>query len=561
MVKKLNIHNMNDVKESDIGKFDFCVIGSGPAGMVVTCELVSHGFNVCVLESGQMKTSSFADSLRETVTPKMPIKIYSRERAYGGTSITWHGLSAPLDPVEFCERPYIKISGWPIRRNILVKYWRLTSERYGFPEYDLFEPNRWSENILLQSDLHPADKRINGKFFLAAVPPQHFGDKFKTIFELPNAVLYLDSTVIELVHHYSDKQQLEVVYTARVKTSSKKYVNVFARNYILATGGIENARLLLVSKGKDGVSLGNKKDLVGRFFMNHPKNDFGIVKLRRPIRNGAYYFGFMQHNLSGYCGLRISEDYQKKLRVLNSYLRFEPLYPWSDNKGVEAFLTIVKQMKTFMSWWRKRRRGELISLRSYAETGDDTVMQIERKNWLSWLKFGVITLINIRPVLHYVHARLRKGYAPKINYLRVRYFMEMEPREENRITLSNKLDALGVPFPVVDYSVSDLDKKSVVELENILRDVLSKENIGEIKSNIIDEPEWPINLEASHHLGSTRMGTSPENSVVDENLQVHGVSNLFIIGGSVFPMSGCANPTYTACALSIRLADHLKASL
>ena len=72
---------------------------------------------------------------------------------------------------------------------------------------------------------------------------------------------------------------------------------------------------------------------------------------------------------------------------------------------------------------------------------------------------------------------------------------------------------------------------------------------------------WPIDLEASHHLGTTRMGDEPTGSVVDRNCRVHQLENLFVAGGSVFPTSGCANPTYTICALSIRLAEHLRGEL
>ncbi len=54
------------------------------------------------------------------------------------------------------------------------------------------------------------------------------------------------------------------------------------------------------------------------------------------------------------------------------------------------------------------------------------------------------------------------------------------------------------------------------------------------------------------------MGNDPKTSVVDKNLRVHSMNNLYVSSGSVFPTSGCANPTYTICALSIRLAEHLR---
>jgi choline dehydrogenase-like flavoprotein len=61
-----------------------------------------------------------------------------------------------------------------------------------------------------------------------------------------------------------------------------------------------------------------------------------------------------------------------------------------------------------------------------------------------------------------------------------------------------------------------------------------------------------------HHLGTTRMHHDPRQGVVDADCKVHGISNLFVAGSSVFPTSGYANPTLTIVALSLRLADHVK---
>ena len=64
-----------------------------------------------------------------------------------------------------------------------------------------------------------------------------------------------------------------------------------------------------------------------------------------------------------------------------------------------------------------------------------------------------------------------------------------------------------------------------------------------------------------HHIGTTRMHVDPKQGVVDPDCRVHGLSNLYVAGSSVFPTSGYANPTLTIVALALRLADHLKARL
>ena len=74
-----------------------------------------------------------------------------------------------------------------------------------------------------------------------------------------------------------------------------------------------------------------------------------------------------------------------------------------------------------------------------------------------------------------------------------------------------------------------------------------------------NDTTWPLSLTGGHHhMGTTRMHVDPKRGVANENCQVHGISNLFIAGSSLFPTSGCANPTLTIVALAVRLADHMK---
>ena len=105
-----------------------------------------------------------------------------------------------------------------------------------------------------------------------------------------------------------------------------------------------------------------------------------------------------------------------------------------------------------------------------------------------------------------------------------------------------------------------------IKTMRVLHEVLKKEfnrlGVGEVKSPIFREgDEWPIVRDASHHMGTTRMGNNCETSVVDKNCKVHGVDNLFIAGSSVFATGGHANPTATLVALTIRLCDYLKSRL
>ena len=96
------------------------------------------------------------------------------------------------------------------------------------------------------------------------------------------------------------------------------------------------------------------------------------------------------------------------------------------------------------------------------------------------------------------------------------------------------------------------------EFANLCRN----EDLGRIgiKDNIYNLEDFE-NMGGYHHLGGTRMGTNKSTSVVDKNLKVHDLNNLFISGSSNFTTGGYTNPTYTIIQLSLRLADKISSDL
>ena len=72
------------------------------------------------------------------------------------------------------------------------------------------------------------------------------------------------------------------------------------------------------------------------------------------------------------------------------------------------------------------------------------------------------------------------------------------------------------------------------------------------------EPDNVVPIQAVGHLhGTTRMGESPAEGVVDPSCRVFNLDNLYIAGSSIFPSAGFVNPTLTLAALAIRLGDHI----
>ena len=110
----------------------------------------------------------------------------------------------------------------------------------------------------------------------------------------------------------------------------------------------------------------------------------------------------------------------------------------------------------------------------------------------------------------------------------------------------------------LDWQLSDFDLESFIKSQEIVDQELRCAGLGRLYVKPIDEIPRDQISGGWHHMGTTRMHTDPKYGVVDQNCRVHGISNLFIAGPSVFPTSGYANPSLTIIALAVRLADHIK---
>jgi choline dehydrogenase-like flavoprotein len=136
-------------------------------------------------------------------------------------------------------------------------------------------------------------------------------------------------------------------------------------------------------------------------------------------------------------------------------------------------------------------------------------------------------------------------------------YCEQIPRPESRVYLSTERDELGMNRLVLDWKVGMEETRTLMRLQELLDVHLRQKHLGYVDNS--SSHKEPLSFsDASHHLGTTRMSDDPRQGVVDPNCRVHGISNLFIAGSSVFPTSGHANPTLTIVALSIRLAEHLR---
>ena len=569
MIRDLSEPGVLEALGPDERAFDLVVVGTGPAAAVVVAELLRAGCaaRIGVLESGRRRPWAFADRLRRCASDGIRIKPHSRERVLGGASTTWSGLSSPMDSIELRERPWLQVSGWPLSPDELDRGYAAAAERYRFAAPGDFDPVAGGlADIRARGGLRPDWQAVEEKVFLAAEEAQDFGKELAHVYDAPGVTLLLDASVKELELEAApasgggDPSAAARVAAARVRTSTGAELRVTGARFLVATGGIENARLLLNSPVPDGLAVpGLDPDggALGRYMMNHPKNYHGVLHLAEPTRSLPYFFGCISRGFAGYGGLRLPDDAQERHGLVNAYVRFEPLFPWSDNRGVEALVHLVKRSRFLLTFWKRTKKDQVIELRDYAETGDDSELDEEQ---LSYLGLVLRVLKHLPSVAAYTKSRLLDRGGPLVQRVRVRNFLEMEPRRDHRVVLDDARDEHGYRLPRVIHDVAARDRESLERLHAALVPELERVGFGRLETALrpgASPAPWPIDQDASHHIGTTRMGDDPTTSVVDTDHRVHGTTNLHVSGASVFPTSGCANPTYTIVALAVLLAERL----
>jgi choline dehydrogenase-like flavoprotein len=146
----------------------------------------------------------------------------------------------------------------------------------------------------------------------------------------------------------------------------------------------------------------------------------------------------------------------------------------------------------------------------------------------------------------------------RIHAFRFAFMAEQAPDPGSRLTLSDERDGLGVKRLRLNWRIGEADILSTVRVQKVIAGELQRAGLGMFYPAMNDGTPPPDLHGGYHHMGTTRMHNDPKQGVVDEHCKVHGISNLFIAGPSVFPTGGYANPVLTLVALSVKLSDHVK---
>jgi choline dehydrogenase-like flavoprotein len=486
------------------------VVGAGPVGLAIASRLASHGEDVVVVEAGGAHgRPQNGDDVAATESGRpFPHPISeSRARGIGGSSQMWiEGVfrCRPLDHSSFKPRADGLHGGWPLNASELDHHIVDATTNLGLSGAN-FDPR-----ALLQEGEHLVTSEVlrTGLF--------RIGDLEQVRRFVDRTVARPEITVLPNTETLSIRQDDDGrVRGVRVASSDGSQCDLECGAVVLAAGGLENARLLLLSTDCDERGIGNASGLVGRGFMEHPHIALGhlvaadtadLSKFDR--REGP------DGRTEGYLALTDEALVEHQLPEVGIWL-----HPVSLRESIDDVRNAAGALRTA---GRESRREFASSARRLASTAIDRL----------------------------VHPRSRTFHRL------VSCELEQFPTPESSVSLADKRDRFGRPQVHVHWDLGPGYDDIHDRLISLLGPFFASAGLGRLVPFPASSPRRAIGV-GNHHIGTTRMGAQPSDGVVDTNCKVHDVDGLYVAGSSVFPTSGAANPTLTAVALGLRLADHL----
>lgn len=458
-------------------KIPTIIIGSGPAGIATALTLEKKGHSSLILEAGNFSQNE--DDLNflrvQNYGDKYADLEFARLRQFGGTSGNWGGNCSVFSKTEIEE--------WGI-------------------DYEDFQKNYEDAKKILNINKDFYIEKLSPKlnFFNVIWSNVQFGKKYKNYLIKSKTIHLALNTTFD---HFTGEDGM---ISSAICINKNNTAPIIGNNYILSCGGIENSRLLLISKKRNKKLFPFEDAPIGNYYFDHPKREVG-----KGILNVFNFNKFIKNNLISNkpnldcenLNFSFNHDFLQKIKIYNSAF----------------FLRIKREV----------------------------------------FKTEILKNINILKCIapKYVGRLFEKNNQNDLVEFNLSIFQEQNSVKENRITLSDLHDKNKMEKSKVYWKLSKSFFNDAKVAINTLSDYFIKNDIGRIAISDIFLGGKPKMTVGNHQMGGTRIGKSANESVVDTNLCVHGFRNLYINGSSVFKNGGVCFPTFTIVQLACRLGQYL----
>lgn len=542
------IHYLSDCEGASLQDYPVCIVGSGPGGISLAIALARKGQRVLLVDGGDWREQQVDDDAYQgrADAPHPATTEYRRQR-FGGTTHLWGGRCVPLDPADFAARSHVPLSGWPI----------------SYEEYARFLPEAMQYCDAGAADFSPASLAGgNGPMFSELPALGEDLTEYIERYSLPT------DFAAKFADELKASEQVKVVLQARctrlvvsedgaritsvVLHDGQRETQVRAGQVVLAGGAIEATRLLLCAR--DEAPAWQRFDAsLGRYYACHFDLIFGQMRLRgeRP----RFRFQKTQDGVYARRKLQFTPQLQNRLGLLNSTLRLHfPSY--ADPAHGSGVLSAIYLAKSVLP----SEHQDILNHGSQAAAPDPRRLAHLRNVMVdAGSVFGfaydlVVKRKLAKRKLPYTLIPNRNGTYP------LEFNSEQVCDAGNRITLLDATDRYGMRRVDVKWRLTAQDIESGIQSFLTMQSLLATTrncrldfDLGELREQV--SRALPV---GGHHIGSTRMGLSARDSVVDPNCRLHGVENLLVLSSSVFPTNGHANPTLSIVVFALRMAEHLR---
>lgn len=525
MIIDLN-HNPTPVTAQDV-----VIVGGGTVALLLAVLLERQGQRVMVLESGGGSFETPAQALNDaTVVGRAHSGIaVARGRALGGTSNLWGGQLTGFVPADFEAREGVSDAPWPICYEDLLPWYEAVAKELSLA--DALDEGTPQARKLFGGGYPdiPGFTLFLTRWLKEPAMARYFRERLQNA---PNLTVLLHAHVTGL----DLSPDGERVSTVRVARPDGSLTAVAGQRVVLANGTIEIARLLLACAAEQPQAPWIGNPWVGGGFQDHLEMRGGRVHL---LDKPRFLRTFQNIVLGGH-------KYQPKLRLATgaASIGADPALQVTGYFAFES--SIAEHLQHLKVMARSLMRGAL------PRQGLGELLRHLRGMGSAWVPMIVQYLRH-----HRIHNPADRGVWLVMH-------AEQLPRHDSRIRLDpERKDRFGMPLAALDWRIGGQPElRAMAAFMRRIGDSLQAAGLArvEIDALLADEDARALDraTDTYHQCGGARMGHHPSDGVVDRDLRVFGTHNLYVAGAAVFRTSSYANPTFTAMALTARLAEQLR---
>jgi hypothetical protein len=518
------ITNLKNLKKNNIIAAKVCIIGGGTAGLFLAHRLRLSKIPVTIVEAGEDQTDKLKNFIYKIKNNSYEQSIVNKNFSLGGTSTIWGGQMIPFQKSDINKRDYIGIKSWSIKYKQIAKYFPIVKKCFKF-EF-LKNKSKFFKKKIQYFNFSNKDFDLRFSTFIKPKIKNFYHFFYKNIKEDDKLNIYINAKVFEI----NNSKNNNSIKNIRAKSDNGNTLQIETDIVIICCGAIESTKLLLVYNKQNNNFIKINKNSLGHYFCDQLSFVCGEFIINDWKSFILYFSPIYNHGLIHNPRLELKNKFQKKNKISSAYCHFI-----FEHKK-EYWLNLIKNL--FIT---------------------------KEINFKSILSIILSSLQIIKDIynLFYFRTLNKSVWFNRQSKILFSIVLEQLPDFNNKLSL--KKNTLNSNKLIIDWKIKRKDTETIKLICSAFKNAWEKGGLNKIAKLKIKIPKsftTKNNFKgAQHYTGTIKIGSQRSNSVVNKDLKLWNINNLYICSTAVFPSSGCSNTGFTLLALTARLEDHLKKKL